>query len=184
VIALQPNLFSMSLVVTEEDKDNDENYTPDRIVKPFRDLIGGFHLDAFSCARANEIIQAKRYFTKADDAFSQDLTEFYNKWFNPPYSKGNIDRAVEMVLSYAHIGNSFLLVNSNTSSNWFIDAQRYCVCQLTFDQRIEFTNPKNDGTKKDSGNTKGQTLFYFGVDYTPKQIKACCGHLGNVSVTI
>jgi len=180
----QPNLFSMHLVVTEEDKDNDENYTPEKYVKPFRDLVGGFDLDAFSCARANAIIQAKTYWTKADDAFSKDLTEFYNKWFNPPYSKGNIERAVELVLSYAHIGNSFLLTNSNTSSNWFIDAQNYSVCQLTFNHRIEFTNPKNDGLKKKSGNDTSQTLFYFGVDYTPKQIKACCKHLGNVSVTI
>lgn len=184
MLITQPNLFSLYEVVTDNDKDNDENYTPLYVVKPFRDLVGGFHLDAFSCAKANQIIQAKTFWTKADDAFSMDLTEFFNKWFNPPYSKGNIERAVELVLSYAHIGNSFLLTNSNTSSNWFLDAQNYSVCYLTFNHRIPFTNPNNDRQNKDSGNMKSQTLFYFGVDYTPKQIKACCKHLGNVSVTI
>ena len=74
MLITQPNLFSLYEVVTQEDKDNDENYTPEKYVKPFRDLVGGFHLDAFSCARANAIIQAKTYWTKADDAFSKDLT--------------------------------------------------------------------------------------------------------------
>jgi phage N-6-adenine-methyltransferase len=183
MITLQPNLFSLSLVLNADDKENDENYTPNEIVKPFRDLVNGFDLDPFSCDRANQIIQARNFWTKSDDAFSQDWSNYQNKWVNPPYSKGNIDRAVENVLSYAHIGNTFLLTNSNTSSKWFQDAQNYCVCYLTFNHRIEFTNPKNDGLKKDSGNAKGQTLFCFGK-LTPKAFKACCKHLGNVSIVV
>lgn len=183
MIATQPNLFDISLVLTDEDKNNDNNYTPLYIVEPFRNLVGGFHLDAFSCLQANQIIQAETYWTKSDDAFSKDLTPYQNKWFNPPYSKGNIARAVEMVLTYAHIGNSFLLTNSNTSSNWFLDAQKYCVCYLTFDHRIPFINPNNDRQNIDSGNMKSQTLFYFG-NLTAKRFKACCKHLGNVSVVI
>ncbi len=181
--AVQPNLFPLELVLTGEDKDNDENYTPLEIVKPFRTLANGFDLDPFSCLRANHIIQAKTYWTKADDAFSKDWTPYQNKWVNPPYSKGNIERAVELVLTYAHIGNSFLLTNSNTSSNWYLDAQNYCVCYLTFNHRILFTNPKNDRQNKDSGNMKSQTLFYFGK-FTPQQFKASCKHLGNVSVVV
>ena len=183
MIATQPNLFDISLVLTDEDESNDENYTASYIVEPFRDLVKGFHLDPFSCLRANQIVQAETYWTKADDAFSRDWTPYQNKWVNPPYSKGNIERAVESVLSYAHIGNSFLLTNSNTSSNWFLDAQKYSVCYLTFDHRLEFTNPKNDGKKKKSGNDTSQTLFYFGK-LAAKRFKASCKHLGNVSVVI
>jgi phage N-6-adenine-methyltransferase len=183
MLATQPNLFDISSVLADDDKDNDENYTPLYAVEPFRNLVKGFHLDPFSCLRANQIIQAETYWTKADDAFSKDWTPYQNKWINPPYSKGNIEKAVESALSYAHIGNSFLLTNSNTSSNWFLDAQKYSVAYLTFDHRLEFTNPKNDGKKKDSGNAKGQTLFYFGK-LTAKRFKTCCKHLGNISITI
>ncbi len=183
MIAIQENLFTLDCFLTNEDEKNDENYTPHYIVEPFRDLVKGFHLDPFSNFRANQIIQAETYWTKADDAFSKDWSQYQNKWINPPYSKGNIERAVELVLSYAHIGNSFLLTNSNTSSNWFLDAQNYSVCYLTFNHRIPFMNPKNDRQNKDSGNMKSQTLFYFGK-LTPKRFKACCKHLGNVSVTI
>lgn len=183
MIAIQNNLFSLEHILTSEDKKNDENYSPLYAVEPFRDLVNGFDLDPFSCLRANQVIQAKTFWTKFDDAFSKDWTPYQNKWINPPYSKGNIDRAVETVLSYAHIGNSFLLTNSNTSSKWFQDAQSYCVCYLTFNHRLEFTNPKNDAIEKESGNAKGQTLFYFGK-LTPKRFKACCKHLGNVSTVI
>jgi len=183
MIAIQENLFTLDCVLTNDDESNDENYTSYYVVEPFRELVKGFHLDPFSCLRANQVIQAQTFWTKADDAFSRDWTPYLNKWVNPPYSKGNIERAVEMVLSYAHIGNSFLLTNSNTSSNWFLDAQNYSVCYLTFNHRLEFTNPKNDGKKKKSGNDTSQTLFYFGK-FTAKKFKACCGQLGNVSVTI
>ena len=184
MFAVQDDLFPLYIVSSnDEDKDNDENYTPEYIVQPFRDLVGGFDLDVFSCARANEVIQAKHYFTKQDNAFIQDLTPYKNKWFQPPYSRGNMAKAVELLLAYAHIGNSFLLTNSNTSSNWFLDAQNYCVCYLTFDHRIPFVNPKNDHQNKGSGNIKSQTLFYFG-ELLPQQFKACCKHLGNVSVVI
>lgn len=184
MIAIQENLFlDIDFAFKDQDLKNDENYTPYYIVEPFRDLVKGFDLDPFSCLQANQIIQAKTYWTKADDAFSKDWTQYQNKWVNPPYSKGNIERAVEMVLSYAHIGHSFLLTNSNTSSNWYLDAQNYCVAYLTFNHRIPFVNPKNDRQNKDTGNAKSQTLFYFGK-FSAKRFKACCKHLGNVSIVV
>ena len=180
---IQNNLFPLSSVIIEDDEFNDENYTKEYVVKPFRDLVDGFDLDPFSCDRANQIIQALTFWTKADDAFSKDWSTYRNKWINPPYSKGLIERAVAMTIGYSHIGNSFLLTNSNTSSDWYLEAQKRCTCYLTFNHRLEFTNPKNDGKKKKSGNDASQTLFYFG-DRTPQQIKTSCGHLGNISITI
>ena len=180
---IQDNLFPLSPVLISEDKFNDENYTKEYVVKPFRDLVNGFDLDPFSCERANQIIQASTFWTKADDAFSKDWSLYSKKWINPPYSKGLIEKAVAMVLSYSRIGDSFLLTNSNTSSDWYLEAQKCCTCYLTFNHRLEFTNPKNDGKKTNSGNDSSQTLFYFG-DRTPQQIKAVCGHLGNISITI
>ena len=183
MIAIQPNLFALKSVLTEEDKLNDDNYTPDYIVKPFRELVGGFDLDPFSCERANQIVKASNFWAKSDDAFSQDWSKYKNKWVNPPYSKGNIDRAVEYVLHYSHIGNTFLLTNSNTSSHWFQIALNSCNAYLLFNHRIEFTNPKNDELKKDSGNAKGQTLFYFGKRNLI-EFKQSCQHLGTISIAI
>jgi len=48
MLALQPNLFDISLVLTNDDESNDENYTASYVVEPFRELVKGFHLDPFS----------------------------------------------------------------------------------------------------------------------------------------
>ncbi len=42
---------------------NPHYMSPDKFVIPCRELLGGFDLDVASCARANEIIQAKKYFS-------------------------------------------------------------------------------------------------------------------------
>ena len=180
---IQNNLFPLSLVTVNEDEFNDENYTKEYVVKPFRDLVNGFDLDPFSCDRANQIIQSSTFWTKADDAFSKDWSLYHTKWINPPYSKGLIEKAVAMTISYSHIGHSFLLTNSNTSSDWYLEAQKNSKCYLTFNHRLEFTNPKNDGKKKKSGNDASQTLFYFG-NLIPQEFKKTCQHLGNISVII
>ena len=180
------SLFNTGLFLNpvDEDKANDENYTPTHIVEPLITLIGQpFDLDVFSCERANQVIKAKHYFTKRDDAFSQDLTSYQNKFFQPPFSM--MDRATELLLEYAHIGNSFMLCNSNTSSDWFLDCQNYSQCYLTYKKRIDFTNPKLDGTgKKQDNNRASQTLFLFSETIAPHQFKKALNHLGNVGKTI
>ena len=64
-----------------------------------------------------------------------------------------------------------------------MDSETWLDIRELFKCRLEFTNPKNDGKKKKSGNDTSQTLFYFGK-LTAKRFKACCKHLGNVSVVI
>ncbi len=80
MIAIQENLFTLDCVLTNDDESNDENYTSYYVVEPFRELVKGFHLDPFSCLRANQVIQAQTFWTKADDAFSRDWTPYLNKW--------------------------------------------------------------------------------------------------------
>lgn len=47
-----------------------ERYTPGYIVAPGRDALGGFDLDPSSCAKANQIIQADKFFTAEDDGLA------------------------------------------------------------------------------------------------------------------
>jgi phage N-6-adenine-methyltransferase len=153
----------------KSDLNNDENYTPENIIKPFREFVGGFDLDPFSNAIANQTVQAKTYWTKEDDAFSKAWSPYLKKWVNPPYSKGNIERAVRLVLAHHGIGSTFLLTNSNTSSSWYQDCLSCCSAFLLFGRRINFYNPSKPDQ---NGNAKSQTLFYFG-DETERLISEC-----------
>jgi len=59
-----------------------EHYTPAGIVDLARSLMGGIDLDPASCAKANEIIKAARYFTKETDGLAQEWRG--SIWLNPP----------------------------------------------------------------------------------------------------
>lgn len=161
-LALLPNIYDDG-----SDPHNDDNFTPEDYVKPFRIFLGHFDLDPFSCAAANETVQASTYWTKEDDALSKIWSMYQHKWCNPPYS--DMDRCIAKILAYKHIGHTFILVNSNTDSDWYqsaIQATKENGAYLLFKRRIEFINSKRilrkQQTGKGSGNNKGQTLFYYG----------------------
>lgn len=161
-LALLPNIE-----VDGSDPSNDENYTPEDYVNYFRDFVGYFDLDPFSCAAANETVQASTYWTKEDDALTKDWSKFDHKWCNPPYS--DMDRCIAKILTYKHRGHTFVLTNSNTDSDWYqqaVRATKHNGAYMLFNKRIEFINSKRilrkQQTGKGSGNSKGQTLFYYG----------------------
>ena len=64
-----------------QDSGDVEWYTPPEILDVARAVLGGFDLDPFSCAVANERVQAARFFTKEDDALKQE-------WFGRVWMKG------------------------------------------------------------------------------------------------
>lgn len=161
-LALLPNIYN-----DNSDPHNDDNFTPSDYVDYFREFVGYFDLDPFSCAAANETVQASTYWTKEDDALSKIWSKYQHKWCNPPYS--DMDRCIAKILTYKHIGHTFVLTNSNTDSDWYqsaVKATKENGAYLLFNKRIEFINSKRilrkQQTGKGSGNNKGQTLFYYG----------------------
>jgi phage N-6-adenine-methyltransferase len=161
-LALLPNIE-----IDGSDPHNDDNFTPSDYVDYFRDFVGCFDLDPFSCAAANQTVGASTYWTKEDDALTKDWSKYQLKWCNPPYS--DMDRCIAKILSYKHIGSTLILANSNTDSDWYQDAVQATKengAYLLFNKRIEFLNSKRilrkQMTGKGSGNNKGQTLFYYG----------------------
>ena len=149
------------------DPHNDDNFTPSDYVNYFRKFVGYFDLDPFSCAAANQTVEASTYWTKDDDALTKDWSKYQFKWCNPPYS--NMERCIAKILEYKHIGHTFVLTNSNTDSDWYqnaVQATKQGGAYLLFNKRIEFINSKRilrkQQTGKGSGNNKGQTLFYYG----------------------
>ncbi len=62
-----------------------EWYTPANIVEASRSVLGGIDLDPASCALANEVIKADRYYSKEDDGLGK---EWYGRVFcNSPGGK-------------------------------------------------------------------------------------------------
>lgn len=167
--------------ISDKEKGN-ENYTPSYFFEPCRDFLGGFDLDPFSNAIAQKSIQALTFWTKADNALSQDWTPYKKKWVNPPYSANVIKLAIAKTLEHSHIGETLLLVNTSSSAKWFQACMEKCSAYLHPSKRIAFYNPYREieyqkKTKKRTGNEYDQTLFYFGN--RPLEFAEALASLGN-----
>ena len=141
---------------------NNEWYTPEKFIEAAREVMGGIDLDPASCAHANEMVKAARYYTKEDNGLMHSWPG--RVWCNPPYglTNGKSNQAIwsrRLISQYEQgiTSEAILLVNASTSESWF---QRllngYLVCFLR--GRINFSTP--DGSQ--SGPTHGSAFFYFG----------------------
>lgn len=156
---------------------SDENYTPPDFIDFWRDWLGGFDLDPFSCELANQTVKAEKYFTKDDNALLMDWTGYKRKWCNPPYSRQLIKPSVEKILLHAHEGETLVLVNSSTSAKWFhmlLNEAQDCVF---LNKRLQFNSPFREASK--NGNLYDQTLFYFGDRSLPRNPWGTVCHLVN-----
>lgn len=148
-------------------RDSDAWYTPQPYVDAARVVMGGIDLDPFSSAKANSVVGARRYLDKDYSAFVYPWRRNAREaplriWMNPPYSSGTVGKAVDRFLEHwndGHIEQGIVLTNNATDTRWFAALRLQCVGICFTDHRIAFKSP--DG-KRISGNTRGQTFFYFG----------------------
>jgi hypothetical protein len=125
---------------------SNEWYTPSRYLDLVRQVFQDeIDLDPFSSEAANKIVRARRYFTKEQDAFTQDWT-CKNLFTNPPYGKvGNDSQAgiacAAVVAGYWSkvIPEAIILVNSCTGSKWFQPLFDWTVCFVN--HRIHYEVP-------------------------------------------
>jgi phage N-6-adenine-methyltransferase len=106
---------------------DDEWYTPAEHIKRVRKVLGGIDLDPASNDQAQKIVRAKRFFTKADDALTQDWLG--RVWLNPPYSKGLLAQFVDKLLLEIKNKNTtaaIALLNNFTDADWFQQACSIC----------------------------------------------------------
>lgn len=150
------------------DRDSDAWYTPTIYVDAARDVMGGIDLDPFSSELANRSIRATRYFDSEISAFKHPWKRPTKRhapvkvWMNPPYSSGVVNQAVTCFLENwqaGHVEQAVILTNNATDTRWFMALRQHCAGICFTDHRISFDSP--DG-KRISGNTRGQTFFYFG----------------------
>lgn len=138
-------------------RDSDSWYTPAQYLESARAVFGGFDLDPFSSESANEVVQAKHYFTIEDNSFMREW-HAKNVWMNPPYSRGACALAVDkLVLEFKarRVKNAIALTNNATDTKWFKTLAGAAAAVCFTDHRIAFWNA--DG-KQVSGNTRGQTF--------------------------
>jgi ParB family transcriptional regulator, chromosome partitioning protein len=121
--------------------------------------MGGIDLDPASCAEANKVVKAKKFYTMKDDGLKQPWLG--RVFLNPPF-KTSIIKPFTKKLIHAYesqeIEQAIFLCNASTDSQWWHKVLEssglVCLPRL----RTKFYGPKAKGTP----SQVGQSLFYFG----------------------
>jgi phage N-6-adenine-methyltransferase len=138
---------------------DDEWFTPAEVLVPVRAVLGTIDLDPASDREAQKIVQARRFFTKADDGLNHS---WRGKIFlNPPYSIPLITQFVAKLIQELQAGRvtaAIVLVNNSTDALWFhkLLGSARAVCLAL--GRLRFWKPSGEG----SAAPQGQAFFYFG----------------------
>ncbi len=137
----KPALLAVLAAADEgEEPNKDDWYTPAAWVAPARALMGVIDLDPASCAAANAVVRAARYYTKQDDGLA--LPWARRIWLNPPYSRVVADFAAKLETEFdaGRVRQAVMLVNAQTDAKWFQGlAARFPV--LLSKGRVPFWHP-------------------------------------------
>lgn len=135
----------------------DEWYTPEAIILMAREVLGQIDLDPASSVKANEIVNAAKYYTIVDDGLTKEWKG--RIWLNPPYSNARafVEKCVEE-FEAGNVQHACILVNAKTETQWFQPLWEYTVCFV--EGRIKFI----DGTTMDTASTgrSASVVAYLG----------------------
>jgi len=133
-----------------------EWYTPQQYLEAAREVMGGIDLDPASHPIAQTFIQAREFFTAADDGLSK--TWHGRIWLNPPYAQplmANFVRKLVREVTAGNVSQAIMLTHNYTDTAWFHEAQAVAALLCFTRGRISFVGAKGPPTQ-------GQAFFYFG----------------------
>lgn len=140
------------------ESDGDEWYTPDEYIQSARTVLGTIDLDPATTSVAQEIVAAKKFYTKDDDGLTKRW--FGTVWLNPPYSYPLVEQFTTHAINQYQKGNvkaGIVLTNNCTDAAWFQALiERFPVCFTR--GRISFWQPN----QKSFAARQGQVFFYMG----------------------
>lgn len=136
-----------------------EWYTPKIYIDAARKVMGGIDLDPCSNDMANEIVQAKSYYTIEDDGLEYEWGG--RVWMNPPFQASLITKFVSKLCKHhtnGEISQAVLLTNNNTDTSWWHEAAELSAAICCTRGRVAFYNPD----REIASPTNGHTFLYFG----------------------
>lgn len=134
----------------------DDFYTSEVIIEAVRRTMGRIDLDPASHAIANKVIQAHRFFTKADNGLNREWSG--TVWLNPPFSSwGDWSPKVASEWSSGRIPEMCVLAATRTiTARYFRPIKLASRAMCIFDGRIKFWGGLA------STPDDGHVVFYFG----------------------
>ena len=136
---------------------NNEWYTPKEYIEAARQAMGSIDIDPASSEIANEVVQAKEYYTAETNGLDKKLHG--NVWMNPPYSSELIGLFISKIVEEREdYKQAVVLVNNATETEWFNKLISVATAVCFPKSRVKFYMP--DG--KTGAPLQGQAVIYIG----------------------
>lgn len=138
-----------------------EWYTPPEYIEAARWVMGAIDLDPASSAIANEVVQAEKFYSLADDGLSQPWRG--RVWMNPPYAAELVGQFTEKLADHVDAGDvssAIVLVNNATETEWFKTVIDRASAICFPNKRIKFLSPNGEL----GAPLQGQAILYIGTD--------------------
>jgi ParB family chromosome partitioning protein len=148
---------------TSADRNDNDWHSPADIVAAARAVLGQIDLDPASCAEANAIVQAKRFYTIKDDGLRQAWKGTI--WLNPPYGKSAPKFVEKLAVEYrsgAVTAACLLLALHHMTSRWFGVLAEFTPSACLPAGRLVFTNSQTD--RRRSAPRHSSVILGIGVD--------------------
>ena len=136
--------------------DSHEWFTPERILAPVRAVVGVIDLDPCSHEDAQRDVQARRYYTEADDGLAQSWAS-QSLYLNPPYGRQIGAWTDRLILDYAAgtVRTALALLPGRTDTDWFTPLFAYPIC---------FVHGRLNFSGYAAGAPFPSVVVYFGAD--------------------
>lgn len=150
--------------IVQHSSESVEWYSPEKILVPAQEVLGGIELDPASCELANKVVKAERFFTKEDDGLARSW-EADSLFLNPPYGwhdyPGGTPRAYiwtqKLIEEYERgcVKEAILLVKAAIETEWF---------EPLWDRVICFPKGRVNFWREDGGTgaPHASAVVYFG----------------------
>lgn len=135
--------------------------TPEYVLKPIRELLGGIGLDP--CTDPDNPTGAATFYAPPTDG-CEEVWEADTVFCNPPYGEAK-DRWVKRCITEGKARKVVLLIPSHTETKIFQMALKACNSVLFIKARLRFGVLREN--RRQEAASHGSALFGFGVDISP-----------------
>jgi hypothetical protein len=138
-----------------------EWYSPPEVVDPVRAVLGAIDLDPASCAAANTVVQAARFYTREDNGLDRPWSG--RVFLNPPYRLPDIAQFSAKFAHHVQAGDipaGIVLVNNATDTQWFGTLAGVASAFCFPSSRCRYWQPD----RTTSSPLQGQVVVYAGPD--------------------
>jgi len=170
----QPASDRKALHQSVRDGGSVEWYTPATIAAAARQVLGNIDLDPASCALANTVIQAERFYTQDDDGLQQPWAG--RLFFNFPYDRGQESWVAKLVSEIAagRVVEAIGVCNEVPDRGWYQALDQCMHTKVQCDKRVRFWNSAGQQDSPVAANA----IFYCGPK--PAKFAAVFASFGRV----